>query len=129
MEKLRDCYHYLISKIYPARVNEPANIEMLKELEKAWFILENAKEKEESYLLSYRNAFFLLKKNVSNTIKDGFSVIKSQLDELGSIELNSLIEKLDKPLYDINELTEILFLSNMIFSCYDCTIQNQYPLE
>jgi len=119
MEKLINSYHYLIKKIYPARVNDGADLELYKEVEKAHFRLENASKKDESLFLNYRNAFFFFKRNINNAIKDGFGLIKNQLDDTDKDQLEATIKKLDGALYDIKEIEEIVSYSNMIFSSYD----------
>lgn len=119
MEKLVNSYRYLIKKIYPARIYDVVDINIYKEFEKAHFKLEHSLVKDESLFLSYRNALFFFRKHISNAIKDGFGLIRNQLDDSDKYQLEATIQKLDGSLYDINELEEIVSYSNMIFSSYD----------
>ncbi|MCX2475951.1 hypothetical protein OQZ33_16585 [Pedobacter sp. MC2016-05] len=66
--------------------------------------------------MNYRNAFFSFKRNINNAIKDGFGLIKNQLDDTDKNQLDATIKKLDGALYDIKETEEIVSYSNMIFS-------------
>lgn len=69
--------------------------------------------------MNYRNAFFFFKRKINNAIKDGFGLIKNQLDDIDKNQLEATIKKLDGALYDIKEIEEIVSYSNMIFSSYD----------
>ncbi|WP_316796961.1 hypothetical protein [Pedobacter agri] len=119
MEKFINSYHYLIKKIYPARVNDGIDMELYKEVEKAHYKLEHASKKDESLFLNYRNTFFFFKKHINNAIKDGFGLIRNQLNDSDKSQLEATIQKLDGSLYDINELEVIVSYSNLIFSSYN----------
>jgi len=115
-------YRYLINKIYPARVNEQSDLQFYKAMEKAYFKLQSAQEKNETLFLDYRNAFYLLRKHIYSAIADAYRLIRSQIDDFDRKLLESNIEKLNSPLYDINELEEILSYTNLILSGYDLNI-------
>ncbi|MCX3266437.1 hypothetical protein [Pedobacter agri] len=119
MEKFENLYHCLITKIYPARVNDEIEMEFFKELLKARFQLKNSKTEDESLLLNYRNAFFFFKKHICDAIKDGFRLIESQLDDSERNQLAHTITRLNGQLYDIVDLERILSYTNLIFSSHD----------